>query len=120
MQIPLQITLCDLDHAEALEAQIRARAEDLDDLFDHTLSCSVAVAAPPGQHHQGRCFNVRIQVGVGDAKIVVDHEHGDDIHTALCDAFDAAIRQIEEYARKLRGEIRRHQPRLTNEHLGLG
>ena len=40
--------------------------------------------------------------------IVVTHEHDEDLLVALRDAFDAARRKLEDYARSQRGDVKRH------------
>jgi len=115
MQIPLQITIRDVDHSEALETHIRDKAKKLDEFFDHIMSCRVVVEVPHRHHHQGKQFNVRIDIGVPGSEIVVNRDHAEDVYVALRDAFDAAKRQLEEYARKLHGNVKAHQPKRTNE-----
>ena len=42
-------------------------------------------------------------------------DHAEDVYVALRDAFDAAIRQLKDYVRKLRGEIKKHEPKRIRE-----
>ncbi|MBI2286962.1 MAG: ribosome-associated translation inhibitor RaiA [Nitrosomonadales bacterium] len=115
MQIPLQITIRDVEHSEALEAHIRGKVEKLEEFFKHITSCRVVVEVPHKHHHQGKQFNVRIDIGVPGSEIVVNRDHAEDIYVALRDAFDAAKRQLEDYARKIRGDVKTHEPRRTSE-----
>ncbi|HMC13543.1 MAG TPA: ribosome-associated translation inhibitor RaiA [Gallionellaceae bacterium] len=115
MQMPLQITIRDVDHSEALETHIRDKAKKLDEFFDHIMSCRVVVEVPHKHHHQGKQFKVRIDISVPGSEIVVNRDHDEDVYVALRDAFDAAKRQLEDYARKLRGGIKTHEPTRTNE-----
>jgi ribosomal subunit interface protein len=115
MQIPMQITIRDIDHSEALEAHIRDKAKKLDEFFNHIMSCRVVVEMPHKHHRQGKQFNVRIDIGVPGSEIVVNRDHAEDVYVALRDAFDAAKRQLEEYARKIRGDIKTHQPKRPEE-----
>ena len=111
MQIPLQITIRDIEHTEALETHIREKAKKLDEFFDHIMSCRVVVEVPHKHHHQGKQFNVRIDIGVPGSEIVVNHDHAADVYVALRDAFDAAKRRLEDYARKIRGDVKKHEPK---------
>jgi ribosomal subunit interface protein len=115
MQIPLQITVRDMEHSAELDAHIRTKAQKLDEFFDHITSCRVVVEMPHKHHHQGKQFNVRIDIGVPGNEIVVNHDHHEDVYVALRDAFDAAKRQLEDYARKLRGDAKIHEPRPRSE-----
>ncbi len=109
MQIPLQITIRDVDHSEALEAHIREKAKKLDEFFNHIMSCRVVVEVPHKHHQQGKQYNVRIDIGVAGGEIAVNRDHSEDVYVALRDAFDAAKRKLEDYARKLRGDVKTHQ-----------
>lgn len=111
MQIPMQITIRDVEHSEALETHIRDKARKLDEFFDHIMSCRVVVEVPHKHHNQGKQFNVRIDIGVPGSEIAVNRDHAEDVYVALRDAFDAAKRQLEDYARKLRGDVKTHQPK---------
>jgi ribosomal subunit interface protein len=114
MQIPLQITIRDVEHSAALETHIRDKAKKLDEFFDHIMSCRVVVEVPHKHHHQGKQFNVRIDLGVAGGEIVVNRDHAEDVYVALRDAFDAAKRQLEDYVRKLRGDVKKHEPKRAN------
>ena len=114
MQLPLQITIRDIEQSEALETHIRDKAKKLDEFFDRITSCRVVVEVPHKHHHQGKQFNVRIDIGVPGSEIVVNRDHAEDVYVALRDAFDAAKRQLEDYARKLHGNVKAHQPKRPN------
>jgi len=115
MQIPLQITIRDVDHSEALEVRIRSKVEKLEAFFDHIMSCRVVVEVPHKHHHQGKQFNVRIDIGVPGHEIAVNRDHAEDVYVAVRDAFDAAKRQLEDYARKIRGDVKTHEMRRPSE-----
>ena len=59
------------------------------------------VEQPAKHHQQGKLFNIRIDLGVPGSEIVVDKQQNEDVYVALRDAFDAAKRQLEDYARQL-------------------
>lgn len=115
MQIPLQITIRDVEHSEVLEARIRSKVEKLEEFFDRITSCHVVVEMPHKHHQQGKQFTVRIDIGVPGNEIVVNKDHAEDVYVALRDAFSAAKRQLEDYAQKLRGDVKTHESRPLNE-----
>lgn len=115
MHIPMQITIRDIEHSEALESRIRDKAKKLDEFFDHIMSCRVVVEVPHKHQHQGKQFNVRIDLGVAGGEIVVNRDHAEDVYVALRDAFDAAKRQLEDYVRKIRGNVKKHETKPANE-----
>ncbi|RFC31840.1 MAG: ribosomal subunit interface protein [Candidatus Nitrotoga sp. MKT] len=116
MQTPLQITVRNIEHSDALETRICDKAQKLEEFCKHIMSCRVVVEAPHKHHHQGKQFNVRIEIGVPGNEIVVNRDHHEDVYVALRDAFNAAKRQLEDYARKIRGDVKTHEPKRTAEY----
>jgi ribosomal subunit interface protein len=114
MQTPLQITFRDLESSAAVEANIREKAAKLEQYYDHIMSCRVVVEAPHAHQHQGRLYQVLIDLGVPEGELVVSREHHhkdhahEDVYVAIRDSFDAMKRQLEDYARKRRGDVKRH------------
>jgi ribosomal subunit interface protein len=113
MKTPLQITFRDIKHSEALETHIREKAEKLETFFEPIMSCRVVVEMPHQHKHQGKAFNVRIDIGVPGSEIVVNRDRHEDVYVALRDAFDAAKRQLEDYARRLNRETKSHPQGFT-------
>jgi ribosomal subunit interface protein len=101
MKTPLQITFRDMPHSEALETHIRDKAQKLEQFFGDIVSCRVVVDQPAKHQNQGKPFNVHIDLGVPGSEIVVDKQANEDVYVALRDAFDAAKRRLEDYARQL-------------------
>jgi cold shock CspA family protein/ribosome-associated translation inhibitor RaiA len=108
MQHELQVTWHGLYHSEAIETQIRQRAAALEKFYPNITSCRVAVELPHRHKHQGKLFNVRIDLRVPHGEVIVNRDQHEDIHVALRDAFDAARRQIEDVLRRQRGDVKVH------------
>ena len=108
MQRPIQITFKDIPHSDAVEQHIREKAAKLETFYPHIIGCHVTVELPHKHNHQGKLHNVRIDVKVPGSEIVVNRDKHEDLYVALRDAFDAAKRQIEEYGRKQRGDVKHH------------
>lgn len=119
MQIPLQITVRDVPQSEAVEARIRQKVDKLEEFFSHIISCRVVVEAPHKHKHQGKQYNLRIDIGVPGHEIVVNRDHNEDVFVALRDGFDAAKRQLEEYARRVRRDTKTHTPEFVGHVLRL-
>jgi ribosomal subunit interface protein len=118
MQIPLQITFRGIPHSDAVEARIREKVSKLDRFHSHIMSCKVAVEAEHHRHHQGNQYHIRIDLTTPRKELVISREHHDkkayeDIYVAIRDAFNAAIRQLEDYARVQRGEVKTHDLQST-------
>jgi ribosomal subunit interface protein len=113
MQIPLQITFRGISHSDAVEANIREKVSKLDRFHSHIISCRVAVEAEHHRHHQGNQYHIRIDITAPNKELVISREHHDrkayeDIYVAIRDAFNAATRQLEDYARVQRGKVKTH------------
>jgi len=108
LEIPLQVTWRNVDKSDALEAEIRTRAEKLNEFHDHIMSCRVVVEASHRHHHQGNLYRIRIDLRVPDHELVVTRDPGDehaheDIYVTVRDAFDAMRRQLQDFARNRHG-----------------
>lgn len=110
MQTPLQITLRDMEHSDALDQHIREKAEKLDRVYHRLMGCRVVVEQQARHKQQGKQFAVGIDMTVPGKEIVVNRQHAEDPYVALRDAFDAAKRQLEDFARAQRGEVKAHHP----------
>jgi ribosomal subunit interface protein len=111
MQIPLQITLRQMAHSDALDARIREQVTGLEHFHPRISSCRVTVTESHKHHQQGRQFEVHIDLRVpGHREIVVSRQHDEDVYVALRDAFASAKRQLEEAVREIRGDIKVHEP----------
>jgi cold shock CspA family protein len=108
MQLPLQISVRDLSLSEAAEGDIRAKADNLETYYDGIISCRVVVEGPVRHHRKGP-FTVRIDLSVPGAELVVDRHADADLYVAIRDAFDAARRRLEDYARRQRGAVKAHE-----------
>ena len=110
MKLPLQITFRDLVPLPSLESEIRHRADKLDQWTPDVMSCHVVVEATGNRHHQGHEYSVKVSVRVPDAEIAATTHHRDqDIGRAVHGAFDAVGRQLEDYARQRRRQVKRHE-----------
>jgi ribosomal subunit interface protein len=101
MQIPLQITLRNIDSSAAVEAAIRRRAAKLDRFHRRIVSCRVVVEIPSRHKRRGKEFVVHLDIKTPGDEIVVTHDHHEDLYTALNDAFHAAQRRLEGRAQPI-------------------
>lgn len=113
MQIPIQITFRKMDTSPSVEAHIRERAEALEKFFDRITACRVVVEQSARRQHKGKLYHIRVDLTVPGREIVVkrdppEHHAHEDILVAVRDVFDAARRQLEDHARKMRGDVKSH------------
>jgi len=109
MKIPLQITTRNLDLAEVFKEEIRNKAEKLDKFYDQIMRCRVVVEVPHRHSHEGILYKVHIHMTVPGTELVVERELAEDLEVAIRDAFDAARRKLEDFARRQRGDIKQHE-----------
>jgi ribosomal subunit interface protein len=109
MQLPVQITFRDIARSEAVETAIQERVDRLDHFADHIISCRVMVGMIEKHKHQGKLFNIRVDLKLPGSEIVVNRDKAEDIYVAIRDAFDAAKRKLEAHVQRMRGEVQQHE-----------
>jgi ribosome-associated translation inhibitor RaiA len=131
--IPTQVTFHGLKHSDEMESEIRERVRELEQFFAGIVRCRVAIEVPHRHRRDGRRFHVRVEITVpGGPPIVVSHEPS--LHARLKDveedaphkeseidsvrrhapvaiheAFAAARRRLEDFAREQRGSVKTHE-----------
>jgi ribosome-associated translation inhibitor RaiA len=113
----MEITFRNVPRTDELEERIRAKADKLERLFDKITGCRVVVESPHNHQTKGNTYHVRIDISVPGDEIVVtrdpqDSEHSD-LLIALRDAFAAAQRQLQAYARKRNASTSHSGMRIT-------
>ena len=113
MKIPLEIVFRDFERSDAVEARVREKVEKLERFYSDIMSCRVSIEAHHKHHHKGNLYNIRIDLRVPGAELVANrepHEHHayEDIYVSIRDAFDAMQRQLEDLARRRRGQVKTH------------
>lgn len=115
MQLPLQVTFRHMDTSDAVLAKIHEKAEKLDRFSEHIMACRVVVEAPHQHHRKGNLYRVSVDVTLPGGEIFASrstdqHHAHEDIYVAIRDAFNAAKRQLEDYVREQRLDIKTHIP----------
>jgi ribosomal subunit interface protein len=113
MQIPLQVTFRNIDHSDFIEAAVKEKMEKLEHFADSITGCKVIIEAPHKHHQKGVLYRVKIDITVPGKEIVVNHHSDDhhaheDVYVAIRDAFNAAKRQLEDFVRQRRGDVKTH------------
>jgi cold shock CspA family protein/ribosome-associated translation inhibitor RaiA len=113
MQEPLQIAFHNMASSPALERRVRELFDKLQRYYDGIISARVVLEAPHKQAHKST-LGISISIGVPGRDIVVKREqriHEADNHNlwVLTEAFEAAGRQIEDYARVRRRAVKAHE-----------
>src|SRR5919106_2814322 len=122
----------------AIEKNIREKTSKLASFYGRITSCRVIVEAPHRHHHKGKAYEIRIGLSVPGDEIVINHaptrlsalklseakdsekdliethepsKHAAhaDVYVAIRDAFNAAGRQLQDYARRQSGALKPHR-----------
>jgi ribosomal subunit interface protein len=110
MIIPLNIIFRNIPSSDAFEAEIRKRAEKLDQFSDRIMRCEVTVELDGKHKNQGKLYEVRIDLTMPGTEIAISHIHkNEDVFVVIRDAFEAAIRQLKERIRAIRGHVKVHE-----------
>lgn len=133
MQLPLQVTFRNMEATPMVQEWIEEQASRLESLYQSITRCRVAVEAPHQHHKKGAQYHVRIDLTLPGGEIVIKRQpsaRGRAIHEgkvaitkelevgvphknlrqAINDAFRAAGRRLQDYARRQRGLIKAHEP----------
>src|SRR4029450_12095472 len=141
MKIPLQITFRNVLPSKAIEDNIREKASKLESFYDRIMGCRVIVAAPHRHHRKGKAYEVRIDITVPGGELVINRSpkrlkaaksaeapetklieshaprkqaaHAD-VYVAIRDAFNAAGRKLQDYARRQSGAVKLHESRTRD------
>jgi ribosomal subunit interface protein len=108
-----QIIWQHLSPSDEIETKIRKHIAKLEKFADRLSDCRVVIAVPHRHHHQGNIYHVQINLTVPGSELVVNRQlpaqqTHEDLHVAIRDAFESAERQLKEYTRQRRGEIKTH------------
>jgi cold shock CspA family protein/ribosome-associated translation inhibitor RaiA len=133
MEYPLQITYRNITPSETIEEWIHAEAAKLDRFYNRVMGCRVAIEMPHRHHRKGRHYHIRIDLTVPGEEIVVKREPSlsdrarqfgetelkkhlelqaphKNLRLAINDAFKAASRRLQDYARRQRGDTKSRAP----------
>src|SRR6516225_9265718 len=127
MMVPVQTTFRNMDASVAVAARVQEEADKLDKYFRRITSCRVIVEAPHRYHRHGDAFHIRIELEVPGKELVVTHEPNlkreeqgewhkhlgvggphQDVYVAIRDGFKAMRRQLRDYVRCLRHDVKAH------------
>lgn len=128
-----------MEPSEVVEGHIRDAAQRLDVFCDEIMGCRVLVEVPHQHHRKGKQHHVRIDLTVPGAEFVIKrapklvtdtptrfrkapddvqleesrdlskYAVHDEIQLSIRDAFDAARRKLQDYARRRRGVVKLHE-----------
>jgi len=119
--------------SEAVESRVREEVAKLETFYQGIMRCRVVIALPHKHRRKGDLYHVRVDLKVPGAELVAKREPSlhatlrqvdsekksksneaqpahKDIFVVIRDAFKEARRQLQDYARRTRGETKAHAP----------
>jgi ribosome-associated translation inhibitor RaiA len=113
MLLPVQVTFRHMEPSPAVEARARELAARLEKFYDPITSCRIVIDTPPAHRSKGGPFSVRIDVTVPGSELFATSDNEPegphtDAYVAMRDAFDDMRRQLEDYGRKQRRDVKGH------------
>jgi ribosomal subunit interface protein len=117
MEYPVQVTVRNASISEVAKDEIREKAAKLEQHSGNIIGCRVTVDNPHRHQQHGAQYTVQVDLTVRGGELVIKRQPHEDIYVAIRDAFDAARRQLEDFERRLRGNVKVHtapsQARVT-------
>lgn len=108
MKIPLDISARDVRVNEETEELIREKASKLDKIYDQIIGCRIRIDKPHRSQRSGMAYNVRIDITVPGAELIVKREPDLDLRVAIVNSFETAQRQLKEFSERQKGEVKTH------------
>ncbi|MHC5113220.1 MAG: HPF/RaiA family ribosome-associated protein [Planctomycetota bacterium] len=115
MQNPVQVSFRHMSVSDTIERLCWEEAEKLERYCDRIIGCRIVIEQPHRNHRKGNLFGVRIDLTLPGSEIVINreppaHQVDEDIYVAVRETFDTARRKLEDYVRRMRGQVKQHMP----------
>jgi len=133
MLSPLQVTFKNMESFEIVQQWIQKEAGKLEHFYSPIVACRVTVEIPHRHHKKGMLYHIRIHLTLPGGELVVKREptlttalrqlgesgsakHLEldaahkNLRQSINDAFKAAGRRLQDYARRQGGRVKTHAP----------
>jgi ribosome-associated translation inhibitor RaiA len=114
MQTPVEVEFQDMAASPAVEQQVAEHVNKLEQLYGRITACRIVVKGPGQRHQTGGLYEIRIRLTLPDGHEVnvgrtpkADERHSELVF-AVNDAFKRAGRQLQDNARRMRGDVKNH------------
>ena len=132
MILPIQITFRNMEPSAKAEEWIREEGDKLDEFYNRIMGCRVVVELPSRHRRFGSLYHIRIDLTLPGGELVVKREPSlrrsiqqtgerkvakhlevnaphRELRQAINDAFKEMARRVQDYARRQRGDVKRHE-----------
>ena len=116
MQVPPEIAFRRFEPSDEVRSEVDRQVRRLEKFGPRITSCNIVIEGPGTRHRHGAPFKADLRIAMPEHKeIVVSKTHGDAAErehplAAIREAFNEAIRQIEDATREMRGDVKEHAP----------
>lgn len=127
-RIPVQTTFRHMPPSPAVAARVDDEVQKLRRYCETITKCHVVIVAPHQHHRHGRQYEMHLELSVPGSRIVINHEPAPharlgevsphkaievdaphkDIYVVIREVFDSTRRRLEDYVRRIRGDVKRH------------
>lgn len=104
-----------MDASGEFRDPILKQIERLEERYGRMTSCRVVVKAPGGRHRTSGLYEINIHLSLPDEREVAvertpsQDERFQDYEFALNDAFNRAVRQLQDQVGRMRGKVKHHE-----------
>jgi cold shock CspA family protein/ribosome-associated translation inhibitor RaiA len=111
MQVPPEIAFRNIEPTDELKARILEGIHSLEEVYDRIIKCRVMVEETNPGRRAGKLNHVRIDITIPRNELVINRNPPPnptsyDLPQAIGEAFDKARRQLLEFKRIQRGEVK--------------
>ena len=119
----VEVTFRNMQTSDWLEQDILERAAKLETYCPDIVTCRVMIDKPHHHKSAGRRFSVHIDIAVPGEEIAVSHSPNvrkqsddgprKDVLAVVREAFSSARRQLQDYVRRRRNDVKSHTAKLA-------
>jgi len=107
MVLQPQICFSDFPPSPALHAHIKNKIKKLESFCPNAMRCHVHVRQSQKHKHQGKLFEVGIELNVPGKRLSV-HRNNENVYIAIRDAFKAIRLSVQRFRQRQRGNVKHH------------
>jgi len=112
MQTPLQVTFRNIENTPGIEKRIQVKIRKLEKHIDQIISCQVVIERIKDHPHQGKLYNVRVNLNLPHKELVSNKNQQADLYIAIRDAFHDILRQASDRMNIGEGHVKSHAAML--------
>jgi ribosome-associated translation inhibitor RaiA len=96
-----------IEKSDAIEQRVREKVAKLQRHFERMTSCRVAIEATQRNPQKPKVYEIRLEIGIpGRKPIIITHDRvgshaSEELSLALRNAFEAAVRKVDDTAAKV-------------------